>query len=97
MKWISNKLLQGAQTMIIFWIFLLAIHQNLENLAQLFLVSIHVHSCHPGFKTDDKKQFQYLNIALSYKTGPLFSEFNVCKKKFFIAFKKDSKHLDNIP
>ena len=35
-----------------------------------------------SFKTDDREQFQYRNIALSYKTGPLFLEFNVCKQKF---------------
>ena len=26
--------------------------------------------------TDDRKQFQYLNIALNNNTGPLFLEFN---------------------
>ena len=40
-----------------------------------FQVSILVHSCHP-VGTDNRKQFQCLNIVLNNKTGPLFVVFN---------------------
>ena len=36
----------------------------------------------PSVATDDRKQFLYLNIDLNIKTGPLFLEFNWCKKNY---------------
>ena len=36
----------------------------------------------PSVETDDRKQFLYLNIDFNIKTGPLFLEFNWCKKNY---------------
>ena len=45
-----------------------------KTLAQLFQFSIHVHPCHLyDVATDDRKQFEYLNIVLNNKTVPSMS------------------------
>ena len=78
MKKISHKFYQGTLTIINFSVitFLPGIALKLEDLAQSFQVSIHVHSCMPSIATDDSKQFQCLDIILNNKTGPIFFEIN---------------------
>ena len=45
-----------------------------KTLAQLFQLSIHVHPCHLyDVATDDRKQFEYINIVLNNKTVPSMS------------------------
>ena len=43
--------------------------KNLKKLAQFFQVSINVDRC-PSAATDNRRQFQCLNIDLNDKTGP---------------------------
>ena len=40
----------------------------------------------PSVATDDRKQFLYLNIDFNIKTGPLFLEFNWCKKNYIYIY-----------
>ena len=67
---IANKFHQRVLTIIIVLVIFEGIALKLEKVAQLFLVSIHVYPCHP-LATNHRKQFQFLNIALSNKSGLL--------------------------
>ena len=46
----------------------------------------------PSVATDDRKQFQCLNVALNNKTGLLFLEFNWCED-IFSLFKKTANSM----
>ena len=61
---IPNKIQHGLPTIIFFAIFL-----GIALKSQLFQVSIDVHPC-PSVATDDRRQFQCLNMVLNDKTGP---------------------------
>lgn len=42
----------------------------------------------PSFATDDRKQYQFLNVALNSKTWPLFLEFSWCEDSFSFSQRK---------
>ena len=90
MKKISNKFSKGMSTIIIFFwggggvggVFLqakncittLKVWPNVFKFQSIFIFAIHC--------TDNRKQFQCLNMILNNKTRSLFLKFNRCEKSF---------------
>ena len=74
-KKISNKLHYGALTIITFWVIFAGIGLKLEKVGQTFSSS---NQCPPlpSVATDDRKEFQCLNIVSNNKTEPLLLGFN---------------------
>ena len=65
-------------------------HLTYLNQSCTHLVAVCHVSCWPKFQsiaTVNGKQYQYQSIVLNHKSGPLFLEFNWCKKSFSL-FKK---------
>ena len=46
--------------------------------------------------TDNRKQFQCLNIALNNKTRPVFLKFSWCEKRFWFLIKKVAKKREKV-
>ena len=69
---ISNKFYQGAlaMTIITFLLIFAGIALKLENVGPTFS-SFNPHTSLPFVETDDRKQFQCLNIVFNNKTAPL--------------------------
>ena len=76
MKQISNKFQQGTLTILI-----AGNAFKLEKVGSAFSIFNPCPSL-PPVATDDREQFQCLNIVLNDKTKPLFLEFNWCEDKF---------------